>query len=486
MPEALNRPEPASAPGRGLRIRLTLSYVILFAIVLTAIGIVVRQLLTTIVRAQAESVLTEEWSTLLAYLRLENGRVSWAYDPEDPEQSFALQRIQGVLLIADSRGQILEISHGYRALGAEPPVVLRDALRAPQPRFFLRHEPAGDQYLVRIGRHRERGQDYAVALGMPMIESAQLPGQFTRIYFLVSPLLLLLIAILGWFAARRALEPLQRLAEAARSVSDGNLSLRIQHTNSHDEIGHLVITFNRMMDRLEASFHQVRQFTVDASHELKTPLTAVRGQLEVALLTAQTPDQFREAVGAAIEDVERLSQITKNLVQLARAESGQIQLSKASEDLCDILREVSSLFEAAATEKAIRLELTLPRACSLEVDRTLFEQLVFQLLSNAVKVTPEGGAVRIQLSRRMGEIVLAISDTGPGIPAEHQQRIFERFYRVRTGKTTPARGAGLGLTLASWIAGAHGGRIDVHSTEGQGATFLLYLPEPAGSLVITH
>lgn len=468
--------EAVSKPGRGLRARLTFSYILLFSVVLAGIGISVSQLLTALVREQAEMVLAEEWGTLLAYMRLEGGQLRWAYDPEDPEQAFALQRLQGVLLVADSRGKIIEISNGYRALGGEQAVALRDAIRAQNPRFFVRREAGGNEYLIRIGKHREQGEDYAVALGMPMMESSKLPGQFRRIYFLAAPALLAGIGVAGWFAARRALMPLKNLAEAARSISEGNLSLRIREPGGRDEIGNLVDTFNRMMDRLERSFNQTRQFTVDASHELKTPLTAVRGQLEVALLTAQTPEQFRDAIVAAMSDVERLSQISKTLVQLARAESGQIRLRRTEEDLAEIVEAAISMFEAAAGEKRIRLETSLWRPCRAEVDRGLMEQLVYEIVSNAMQFTPAGGMVKVELMRRRGEAVLSVSDTGPGMGEEHLGKIFQRFYRVRTGNSS-AGGAGLGLAWAAWIAQAHGGRIEARSAEGQGSTFVTHLPE---------
>lgn len=461
-----------------MRARLTFSYILLFSVVLAGIGISVRQLLTALVRQQAEMVLAEEWGTLLAYMRLEGGRLKWAYEPEDPEQAFALQRLQWVLLVADSRGEISEISNGYKALGGEPAEVLRDASRAQNPRFIVRREAGGNEYLIRIGKHREEGRDYAVALGMPLMEFSQLPEQFTQVYVLAAPALLAGIGVAGWFAARRALMPLKNLAEAARSISEGNLSLRIRETGSRDEIGHLVETFNSMMDRLEKSFHQTRQFTVDASHELKTPLTAARGQLEVALLTAQTPEQFRDAIVAAMHDVERLSRISKTLVQLARAESGQITLQRRREDLAEIAEAVISVFEATAGEKQIRLETSVSRPCFAELDRGLVEQMVYQIVSNAMQFTPAGGVVKVELNRSGEEAVLSVSDTGPGIGAEHLDKIFQRFYRVRAGNSLEG-GAGLGLAWAGWIAKAHGGRIEVRSAEGQGSTFLAHLPEAA-------
>lgn len=179
---------------------------------------------------------------------------------------------------------------------------------------------------------------------------------------------------------------------------------------------------------------------------------------------------------AALQDVEKLSRIMKTLVQLTRAESGQVALRKTREDMAEIARHVASMFEIAAGEKAIRLECRLPETCPLDLDRALVEQLMYQLLSNAVNFTPQGGLVKITLHEEPGEVRLSVSDTGPGIPKEHVDRIFERFYRVRNAKTNAASGAGLGLPLAAWVAAAHGGRIEVQTKEGAGSVFAVCLP----------
>jgi heavy metal sensor kinase len=291
--------------------------------------------------------------------------------------------------------------------------------------------------------------------------------------------MLLAIGILGWYAAGRALSPLQRVVEAAQTVSGGNLSFRIERLGTNDELDELIATFNGMMERLEANFEQMRRFSMDASHELRTPLTAIRGQLEVAQLTAKTAEDFRRAVAMALEDVERLGRIVQSLLQLAQAEAGQIRLSLEPEMLAEVAARQMARFQTMAESKRLKLELAAEDGCVALVDRLQMERLVDNLLSNAVKYTQEGGRVTVRVRREGSEAVIEVADNGPGIAAQHLPHIFDKFYRVREGEKTAGRGVGLGLAFVEWIARAHGGRVSVESEPGKGSTFRVSLPARA-------
>ncbi len=204
-----------------------------------------------------------------------------------------------------------------------------------------------------------------------------------------------------------------------------------------------------MMDRLATSFEKIRQFSTDVSHELRTPLTVIRGQLEVALFTAKTEEQYRDAMVNALEDVERLSQIVRALLLLSQSETGQLVLQKTGLDLAGLTRGLVEEFRISAEEKHIHLTADLPDECIAEADRIQIERLVSNLLSNALKYTPDGGEVRVSLARVPEDgrpaVRLVVEDTGVGIPAEHLPHIFDRFYKVafvRSGKR-PGSGAQL-------------------------------------------
>ena len=284
--------------------------------------------------------------------------------------------------------------------------------------------------------------------------------------------------------AGRALTPVLAVAQAAQRISGSNLSLRIPTRDAGDELDYLILTFNRMIERLEASFQQMRQFSADVSHELRTPITAIRGQLEVALFTAKTTDQYREAMFNALTDIDRLSQIVRALLLLSQAESGQIVLQKSRLNLCEIVDDLVEQFQIPAEAAGVRLTAELPPECSAEVDRVQIERMITNLLSNALKFTPEGGAVKMSLHVQPQCVEMVVEDNGSGIPTEHLPHIFDRFYRVPGQGTapTPEQGLGLGLSFVAWIVKAHNGKIEVESTPGKGTRFIIRLPnEGVGS-----
>jgi heavy metal sensor kinase len=321
----------------------------------------------------------------------------------------------------------------------------------------------------------EDKRKYFLAIGRSITEQRHTLAQFTRNYFASLPVFLALSGILGWFIAARSLEPVNRMADAAHRISSSNLELRLPSRDSNDELDRLTEAFNRMMDRLKASFEQIRQFSTDVSHELRTPLTAIRGQLEVALFTAKTEEQYRDAMVNALQDVERLSAIVKSLLLLSQAESGQLALQKEEIDAAASVRDIVEQFQIPASEAELRLTVHTPQHCIGVVDRVQFERLVANLLSNAVKYTPPGGTVEVRLDCRGDVLSLEVEDSGRGIPAADLPHIFDRFYRVRTGGRNPEQGLGLGLSFVAWIVKAHGGTIQVHSEPGKGSRFVVTL-----------
>jgi heavy metal sensor kinase len=284
--------------------------------------------------------------------------------------------------------------------------------------------------------------------------------------------------------AGHVLIPVKDVAQAAQRISGSNLSLRIPTREAGDELDYLILTFNRMIERLEASFQQMKQFSADVSHELRTPITAIRGQLEVALFTAKTTDQYREAMFNALQDIDRLSQIVRALLLLSQAESGQLVLQKARLNLCDVVDDLVDQFQIPAEAAGVKLSAELPPECPAQVDRVQIERMITNLLSNALKFTPVGGAVRMAVRSQPHGIEIVVEDTGCGIPSESVPHIFDRFYRVPGSGTAPGpeQGLGLGLSFVAWIVKAHGGKIEVDSTPGKGTRFTIRLPnEGVGS-----
>jgi heavy metal sensor kinase len=318
-----------------------------------------------------------------------------------------------------------------------------------------------------------------VGLGESLDPSEKILARYTIfVYSMVIPGALVVGSLLGWMLAGAVLTPVRNVAQAAQRISGTNLSLRIPSREAGDELDYLILTFNRMIDRLEASFQQMKQFSTDVSHELRTPITAIRGQLEVALFTAKTTDQYREAMFNALQDIDRLSQIVRALLLLSQAESGQLVLQKMRLDMGDVIRDLAEQFQIPAEAAGVRLTSDAPYGCYLNADRVQIERMITNLLSNAVKFTPEGGRVKVSAQSYEDRVEIVVEDNGRGIPPEHLSHIFDRFYRVTGSGTAPVaeQGLGLGLSFVAWIAKAHNGTVEVDSTPGKGTRFTIKLP----------
>lgn len=471
----------APKPWRGLRLRLAVSYALFFSVLLVGIGLVFRGSLAAILDEQMRETLEEEWGAAKGYLRIEKRRPVWWTDPNDPEVAFVVERLRHVFLLADEHGAAKQWSEAYERLGLDSPDQIRAILEQRGPAFTSRRDARGVPYLIRAGRlPDDAGHNYFLAIGRSLAHNEEVLAAFTRTYFVVIPVTILGASLLGWFLAGRSLEPLNSVARAAAGISGANLHTNIPLRDAGDELDRLIATFNEMTERLERSFNRIRQFSADVSHELRTPLTVIRGQLEVAMLTAETPEQFREALEHALGDVERLAAIVKALFQLAQAEAGQIPLNLVPTDVGELARKVAVEFEIVAEGAGVTLRHEVGGECTLAVDRVQMERLLSNLLSNAIKYTPAGGSVELRLTEDGEWLRLTVADTGIGIPADRLPHIFDRYYRVKGRTTQQVQGLGLGLSFVAWIVRTHGGRLEVDSEVGKGSTFTVLLPRPAG------
>jgi len=475
---------------RGLRFRLTASYALFFALLLIAVAGLLRQGLSSLLDNQMHDVLDQEWAAMKGYLRIEKDGPHWYYDEHDPDETYIVERLRRVYLLTNADGKVIERSTAYQNIGIDPPADIQQNVRVALASFAPgaagktywteRRDAQGAPYLIRAGIVFDEGHHapYYVAIGIALTNNANILREFTWFYLGVIPASLLLGLLFGWFMAGRALEPVLAVAQAAQRISGSNLSLRIPTRQANDELDYLILTFNRMIERLEASFQQMKQFSGDVSHELRTPITAIRGQLEVALFTAKTTDQYRDAMVNALQDIDRLSQIVRALLLLSQAESGQLTLQKSRLNLSEVVQDLVDQFQIPAEAEGVRLRAEVPRECPAEVDRMQIERMITNLLSNAVKFTPEGGEVRVKLHSLGDSAEIVVEDTGRGIPREYLPHIFDRFYRVPGSGTAPGpdQGLGLGLSFVAWIVKAHQGVIDVESTPGKGTRFLIRLP----------
>ena len=294
--------------------------------------------------------------------------------------------------------------------------------------------------------------------------------------FLVAlPLALSLVGLGGWLVAGRALRPLRMIASTAERVTARGLDQRIPVSNEDPEIARVISVLNRMMDRLENSFQQATRFSADASHELKTPLAIMQGELENALQEASPGSREQQVFSGLLEETQRLKTITRGLLLLARADSGQLKPAAETVDLTSILEGIIEDTRVLAEEMRLDFEVKLAPGINVQADPVLLRTALLNLFVNAVKYNEPGGKIRVDLESLASQAVLTIGNSGPGIPEDDQTRIFTRFHRVDVARQRQVDGVGLGLSLAREIARAHGGDLELQESRPGWTSFVLRL-----------
>jgi heavy metal sensor kinase len=289
------------------------------------------------------------------------------------------------------------------------------------------------------------------------------------------PIVLVLGSLGGWVLARRSLSPIGYIASKAQRITSNSLNERLATRGTDDEMDHLIRTINEMIARLESSFKRIAEFTADASHELKTPICALRGEAEVLLSKKRPFEEYQEGLAHFIERFDHLNRMINDLILLSKFDSSQVELKMVSLRLDLLVQDIGNLFKILAEQKGIDLQMDRIQEVTIMGDKVRLQQLFTNLIDNAIKYTPEG-SIRITVEKDGGNAVVQVRDTGIGIPQGEQEKIFKRFYRVDKSRSKEGGGVGLGLSITEWIVHAHRGKIGVESEIGKGSTFTVYLP----------
>jgi heavy metal sensor kinase len=281
----------------------------------------------------------------------------------------------------------------------------------------------------------------------------------------------------GYLLARQALAPVERMAATADEITATQLDRRLHEPNPDDELGRLACTLNGMIARLERSFEEVRRFTADAAHELRTPLAILRNEAEVALRIPRESEEYRDCLENMLEEIDHLSCLSEALLFLFREDAGPGARTVDVLNLAQIVRAVADDIKVVAAEQNLELSVEALWPCQVLGNAEQLRRLLFNLLDNAIKFTPAGGRISISVQRQKGQAKVIIADSGIGIAPEHLPRIFDRFYRVDSARSRRTGGSGLGLSICKSIAEAHQGAIEVVSELGSGTEVTLSLPE---------
>ncbi len=300
--------------------------------------------------------------------------------------------------------------------------------------------------------------------------------ELVAVFLTIGPVALASTLAGGFWLARKALSPVDRMAATAAEITATQLDRRLVEPEAKDELGHLAQTFNAMIARLQRSFEEVRRFTADAAHELRTPLAAMRTEAEVALRSPRSPERDARVLENLLEEIERLTRLVSHLLFLCREETGvrvgnlrQVRLDEIVSDVCEHMK-------VAAREKGLDLSIECTSACEVSGEADRLRQLFFNLLDNAIKYTQSGGKVTVKIQASGDQAFVAVTDTGIGIASEHLPHVFDRFYRVDSSRSAETEGTGLGLAICRSIAESHAGRLEIVSTPGIGTRVTLTIP----------
>lgn len=456
---------------RSIRLRLTLWYVLLLAIILAAFSAGVYLTLRQNLYDSLNDSIRDRCNVLLGVVQYGGGRPTLAgrISAEDPSQG------ESFIRVFDSSGQI---TFDNSAAAGNVPVDSRAVESALAGETTSRGVSAGDgSFRVRtIPIERDSRVSGVLEVGQSQDDVSDTLRTLLLILGVAYPVTLVVASFGGIFLAGRALAPIDRLTRLARRISAEDLGQRLDLRLPDDEVGRLARTFDEMIARLDEAFRRQRQFTADASHELRTPMTVIKGQIEVALQRERDPQAYRRVLHAVNEEVDRMIRLVGSLLTLARADAGQIPITLEPVSLPDVVGAAIEQVQPLASRRGVDLQLSSSRPVTLRADDDLILQLLLNLLDNAIKYTAAGGQVTVGWNANGREVELWVRDTGSGIAREHLTRLFERFYRVDKARSRAEGGSGLGLAISRWIAEAHGGSISVESALGRGSTFTVRLP----------
>lgn len=453
-----------------IRLRLTAWFVLVLAAVLVALSAFVVSRLRADLTAEVDRSLT-----------VTAAKIAQGYREEGPAEFFDAAREAVAASGARTLGaQLLdEEAHVIRFSGSDlvrQPLVDEESVAGLRGSATesLRRGPEDTHVRVFSAPVEAGGRREVLVVAEPLAEVDSAVRRTTILLAVGGAISLVLAGFGGWWVAYRALRPVDRMTTRAAAIGIKELDQRVSVPPAKDELAHLAETFNAMLDRLESGVAARERLIADASHELRAPLAAMRAELDVSLRHDEMGDDARALLQSLREEATRMARIVENLLTLARVDDGQLDLLRTPQDLTEVARRAVETYGATAQAAGVRLEVS-GESVRAPADPDRLAQVIGNLLDNAIRVSPRGATVRVGVSRQDGSAQIAVHDDGPGIPAEHRDRIFERFARLDPARGR-AGGAGLGLAISREIVMAHGGALSLAPETNGGATFTITLP----------
>lgn len=449
--------------------RLTLWYLAIFALAQIIFGAGMWFSLSYHLYDLAEDSLENQIEDLKNFMQAQKKDASIAKLQEEVSETYLREHSGDYLELSADDDQLI-----YRSSFLQSHPVKMPAGEFDQPTFrsfWMTKRP----FRFTVEKLAVNGHIYRAVTGVPMDDEVETLHLFRTYLFMFAPLLFLVAAIGGYWLSRRALAPVDALVRTAHEISGINLDRRLPKLSTGDELQRLSDTLNEMLDRIEKAFLRVTQFTADASHELRTPISLIRTEAELALRRSRGEAEYKESLRAVLLEAERTTGVVEQLLALARADSGHETLHMERVNLSELMQDAKESWRQVAEIRGLHFSADIQADIFVVGDLTALRKVADLFLDNALKYTSPPGNVQLSLRKAGENAVLAVRDSGQGIAESEQARIFERFYRVDKARSREQGGAGLGLAIAKWIVTLHRGTISVKSELGAGSTFSVEL-----------
>lgn len=460
---------------RSLRFRITAWYAALLAGALMIFGVSVYLGLERYLDWNLQKTLASECRTIGTKLLTQLPEKPPAWLSTEINESYAPEvNSKFVRVIHDGAGVIY--------VSATPKDGSFDPSRVPLPNS----DEKGRSRRIRLDGHEllidalefstPNGGRFVVESGVPYQQIEVVLHGLLLTFTIYMPFIIFLAVGSGYWLMRRSLQPVDEITRRAEGITSTNLSERLPVIRTGDELERLSDSLNRMIKRLDDAFQHINRFSADASHELRTPLTILQLELEGIAQSHRLNPSLTDQIGSALEETHRMSHIVESLLAISRLDAGELKMERVRLDLGQLAASTADQMKLLAEEKSIRLSSDVTSETHVEGDRSRLQQVIVNLVANAIKYTQEGGNVTVRVRQELGTAVLEVSDNGAGIPKYALPHVFERFYRADKARSRNSGGAGLGLAIVKAICTAHGAELSVSSQEGNGSLFRVELP----------
>jgi heavy metal sensor kinase len=454
-----------------LAFRLTLWYAGIFMLTSCVAFLFFYFLITSVIRARTDQDLLGEARTLSSILKVQGMKavrrqiIFEAQAAGEKKIFFRLLSLDGQEFSSSNMSYWRDIGVGKAAIeqliGENRPVFNTVSLPDRQHNIRVLYAIVGRNIILQLGQSMENYTRFIEA--------------FRKIFVTTMASLFIFAAIVGWFMARRALAGVEAVTRTARQISETSLKERVPVKKYQDEVDQLAITFNQMLDRIQTLVTGIREMSDNIAHDLKSPITRIRGISEVSLTTGASEKEYENMAASTVEECDRLLDIINTMLVISKTEAGVNKLDARELDIGAVVRDACELFQSSAEDKDLRLVCDVAGKFSISGDNRMIQRMIANLLDNAIKYTPGGGSVEVTVNTGNHDaVIIAVKDTGIGISEKDIPHIFERFYRCDPSRSEA--GIGLGLSFARAIARAHGGDISVFSKPEQGSTFTVTFP----------